>query len=35
VSQGARNLRLAIALGIAAFAVYAAFVLMRLLESGA
>lgn len=35
MSQRARNLRLAVALGIAAFAVYAAFVLMRLAEAGA
>jgi len=35
VSQNARNLRLAVALGIAAIAVYFAYVLMRVLESGA
>jgi len=35
VSQNARNLRLAIALGVTAAAVYLAFVLMRVLESGA
>jgi uncharacterized membrane protein (DUF485 family) len=35
VSQQARNLRLALALGIAAFAVYLAFVLLRALEVGA
>jgi hypothetical protein len=35
VSQQARNVRLAIALGAAALAVYLAFVLMRLLEGGA
>jgi hypothetical protein len=35
LSQNARNLRLAIALGIAAFAVYLAFVLLRMLEGAA
>ena len=35
MTQNARNLRLAIALGIAAVAVYLAYVLMRVLDSGA
>jgi hypothetical protein len=35
VSQQARNLRLAVALGIAAFAVYLTFVLLRMLDGGA
>jgi hypothetical protein len=35
VSQQARNLRLGIALGIAAFAVYLTFVLLRVLDGGA
>jgi len=35
LSQNTRNLRLAIVLGIAAFAVYLTFVLMRVLDSGA
>jgi len=35
VNQRARNVRLALALGVAAVAVYLAFVLMRLLEGGA
>jgi hypothetical protein len=35
VSQHARNLRLAVALGIAAFAVYLTFVLLRVLDGGA
>jgi len=35
VSQRARNLRLGITLGIAAFAVYLVFVLLRVLDGGA
>jgi hypothetical protein len=35
MSQGARNVRLAVVLGLAAFAVYLTFVLLRLLEGGA
>jgi len=35
VSQNARNLRLGIALGIAAFSVYLVFVLLRVLDGGA
>jgi len=34
VSQHTRNLRLAISLGIAAFAVYCAYVLTRLMRGG-
>jgi len=32
LSQRARNLRLAVSLGIAAFAVYGSYVLLRVLE---
>ena len=35
MSQQARNLRLGIALGIAALAVYLTFVLLRVLDGGA
>ena len=35
MSQNARNLRLGIALGIAAVAVYLVFVLLRVLDGGA
>jgi hypothetical protein len=35
LTRNARNLRLAIALGVAAFAVYFAYVLLRLMEAGA
>jgi len=35
VNQRARNVRLAVVLGLAAVAVYVTFVLLRLLEGGA
>ncbi len=35
MSQDTRNLRLAVALGIVAFAVYLTFVLLRVLDGGA